>query len=152
MSRLVKAGIAAAAVVALALSFMAKRQPLKPLDQQVLAADGIEFLGQDFPADGGSRGFFFRLPHGQPMVLLVRHRDARKGGNPEFQEIWLDRIGGFETYVDVRPSSPLETKLVTLLQVATVRPNTRFSEPPNAPNAEQLKWVVDRIQDRKSKW
>jgi hypothetical protein len=72
-------------------------------------------------------------------------------GNPDFQEIWLDRHGGFNPHIDVPPGSELESKLVVLLRTATVRTNVaeRFSAPPRA---ERLRWVIERIRDRKTKW
>ena len=135
-------------VAVLVIAFI--RQATKPLEQQVLAANKIEFIGEDFPADGGSFAFFFRLPYRQPMALLVRNRQERMG-NPDFQEIWLDGHGGFNPHVDVQPGSELESKLVALLRTATLRTNAadRYSAPPRA---ERLIWVIERIQDRETKW
>jgi hypothetical protein len=139
---------AVAVLAAIAWRFLAGA---KPVDQSLLAADHVDFIGELPVPDGGSITFFFLLPHSQPMALLVRHRDPRFGANPEFQEIWLDRYGGFNPHIDVSPATPLESKLVGLLLSATIKTNAGEHgwEPPNP---ERLKWIIQRIQDRKSPW
>ncbi len=130
--------------------------PPQPLEQQVLSANQLEYISEDFPPDGGSHVFFFYMqpPRHQLLALLVRQRNPAFGGNPDFQEIWLDRTGGFGTYTDVRPGSALESKVIQLLSTASLRTNANetFVDPANPPNLERLKWVIERIKDRKSKW
>jgi hypothetical protein len=47
-------------VVVLLLVIASNRQGTKPLEQQILAANEIEFIKEDSPLDGGSSAFFFR--------------------------------------------------------------------------------------------
>ncbi len=82
---------------------------------------------------------------------MVLHRQAVLGGNPNFQEIRIDRYGGFALYVDVKVGSKLEKKLLDLLQTATVNTN-RADNYIRPPKSENLKWIVQRIQDRRSGW
>jgi len=122
-----------------------------PLDRRILAATQIEYLGEDFPLDGGSRDLFFRLKNGGGMVLQVCHRDPRFGGNPDFQEIWVSADARFKTYIPVAPGSALERKIVSLLGSATCasKPEASLREPPRP---EALRWAIERIEDRKTKW
>jgi hypothetical protein len=122
----------------------------KPIDQQIMAADRLEFFGEGFPSDGGSRAFSFYLPRKQYLVLLVVHRGPKaEGGKPDFQEI---RVQGYRgTRAEVPSGSPLENKLIALLRTAAINTNEgqRYSAPPKP---ERLLWIVERMQDRKSTW
>jgi len=153
MSKRAKWVIAVLTVMVLLLVAAFIRQTTRPLEQQILAAKHIEFMGEAFAADGGSFAFFFRLPDHQPLALLVRNR-LEGMGNPDFQEIWLDHNLIFTSHIDLEPGSELESKLIALLRAATVNANTseRFSFPPQSPRPERLSWVIERIQDRKTKW
>ena len=123
----------------------------RPLDQQVLSANHLEYIAEAFPADGGSRMFLFYMqpPEHRQLALLVRHRNFT---NADFQEIWLDRNPGFGTHTDVQPGSALEVKLIQLLQTATINTNADLQFITHPPSLDHLKWVTKRIQDRKSKW
>jgi hypothetical protein len=142
---LILIGLAAFSAVAIALTRRAK-----PIDEQIMVADKLEFIGEDFPLDGGSRAFFFHLPRKQYLMLLVVHRRAKEdGGNPDFQEI---RVTGYRgSRADVPAESPLETKLIELLRTAVIKTNDvpKYSEPPKP---ERLLWIVQRMQNRRSKW
>jgi hypothetical protein len=97
-----------------------------------------------------ARAFFFHLPGKQYLMLLLVHRRPKEeGGNPDFQEI---RVVGYRgTKTEVAAESPLERKLIELLRAASINTNDapRYSEPPKP---ERLLWIVQRMQDRKSKW
>lgn len=143
--------VAAVALLALIVGGAYVLWVSRPLERQVLSAQHIEFIGEAIAADGGSHAFFFRLSYGRPMALLVRHRLAGFGANPEFQEIWLDRSNAFITHIEIQPGSELERKLVGLLRTAT--PKTSAAETfMTPPRPERLAWVIERIQDRKTKW
>ncbi len=125
-----------------------------PLEQQVLSAQRLEYLAEAFPADGGSRVYFFYMhpPQRQMLALMVRHRNAALGGNADFQEIWLDRGGGFATHTDVQAGSPLETKVLRFLGTATINTNADLHIITHPADLDHLKWVVERMKDRNSKW
>src|SRR5688572_5306647 len=90
---LVIAALLASIVVAL---FLKSRNT--PVEQQIMTANSLQFLGEDFPLDGGSRAFFFYLPRNQYLILLVRHRrPVAEGGNPDFQEILVQDDRGYQT-------------------------------------------------------
>jgi hypothetical protein len=122
----------------------------KPIEQQIMAADRLEFVGEGFPLDGGSRAFSFYLPRKQYLTLLVVHRGPKaEGGNPDFQEI---RVLGYRgTRAEIASGSPLENKLIALLRTAVINTNDgqRYSAPLKP---ERLLWIVERMQDRKSTW
>jgi len=124
------------------------------LEQQVLSADHLEYLAEAFPSDGGSRVFFFYMhpPKHQLLALMVRHRNPALGGNADFQEIWLDRGGGFGTHTDVQPASALEAKLLLLLQAATIGTNAELHVTTKPASLDHLKWVTERMTDRRAKW
>jgi hypothetical protein len=139
-------------VAAIALDEWITRE--SPLEQEVLAAQSMEFLGVDYPSDGGSKVFCFRLDGVRPLFLLIHHRSGKSGGDPEYQAIWIEQNDGFEAYVNVREHSKLEKKIVALLQSAEIKPDTnaRFAKPSHSPTQDKLSWAIERIRDRKSKW
>jgi len=123
-----------------------------PLDRQILESGHIKLLAEGFPLDGGSRVFFFQLPQGRSMALEVHNRDPRFDGNPDFQEIWLSSDGNFKTYIVLQQRSPLEQRVLDLLENASCEPTSLpfFSRPARP---EMLSWIIeDRIKDRKSTW
>jgi hypothetical protein len=88
------------------------------------------------------------------MVVFVPHRNPELGGNPDFQEIYLGSNDEAKRQVRVEPGSRLETRLLTLLRTASAK-TTAETSPTNwpwAPTTKDLKWLAERIQDRKSKW
>jgi hypothetical protein len=83
------------------------------------------------------------------MLLVVHRRPKEEGGNPDFQEI---RVTGYRgSRAEVPAESPLERKLIELLRTAVIKTNDvpKYSE---SPKPERLLWIVQRIQDRRSKW
>jgi len=150
MTRRIKWTLVIAVVVVLAVSATAFSRRSKPVEEQVMAAERLEFIGEDFPADGGSRAFFFHLPRKQYLMLLVVHRGpVNQGGNPDLQEI---RIHGYRARreVNVPAESPLEQKLISLLRTAGINTNEgrSYSAPPTP---ERLLWIIERMQNRNSK-
>ena len=123
----------------------------RTLEEQIHSASSVTFIGEAPVTDGGSYTFFFLLPRRHQMALKVRHRRPDMGGNANFQEIWLDSSGGMNPHLDLQPGSQLESKILTLLESATCKANARedFMTPPTQ---ERLRWVVERIRDRKSVW
>jgi hypothetical protein len=151
MTRRTKWTLAVAAVVVLAVTAFAFSRRTKPVEQQVMEAKRLELIGEGFPADGGSRAFFFHMPGKRYLMVLVLHRGSvEDGGNPDFQEI---RISGYRSRREkvVPAESPLEQKLVALSRTATINANEgrHYS---TRPRPESLQWIIERIQDRKSKW
>ena len=144
-------GLVAVVVVAVALisAWFQGRRPLT--EQEVLAADHLDFVEEMPVPDGGSYVFSFRLPHKRSLAIQVLHRRADLGGNAEFQEIRIDRLGAMNPYIDVRPGSALEEKLLMLLQSATIDTNATPSYA-SLPSPPRLQWLCERIRDRKSKW
>ena len=122
----------------------------RPLEQQIMAADSMEFIGELPMPDGGSELFYFRLPHHQSFEMLIRHRRADFGANPDFQEIWLDR-SGMNSHIDLQVGSELEKKLIILLRIAKCN-TSAGPKYLTAPSSERLKWALERIQDRKAPW
>ena len=150
MLRRIKWALVIAVVGVLAVTAFVFSSRTKPVEQQVMEADRLEFIGEDFPLDGGSRAFFFHMPGKQYLMLLVVHRGAVKDrGKPDFQEI---RIHGYQRRLtDVEAGSALEEKLVALLRTATI--NTNEGRHYSArPKPESLLWIIERMQDRKSTW
>jgi hypothetical protein len=142
--------IAAVGVLAAGVTFSVGE--LRPVEQQVMAAERLEFIGEDFLADGGSHAFFFHLTHKRLLMLQVVHRSAvHPGGRPDFQQIRIRGYGAARNAVDVRAESPLEQKLIALLRTATINTNEgqTYSEPAKP---ERLLWIIERMQDRTSKW
>jgi hypothetical protein len=94
------------------------------------------------------------LPYGHSTQVFVHHRNPVFDGNPDFQEIRLQPNAATNVRMPLEPGSALEAKLVTLLQTARVKANEdgSLSNQVWAPHASDLKWLVERIQDRKSKW
>lgn len=125
-----------------------------PFESHVLSAKRIELTGWSSYWDGGSRSFAFELPSSRHMVIFVPQRHPEFGGNPDFQEIWLGPNKEGMHQVCLKPASALEARLLALLQTATVTTNTRASPTnwPWTPTPRELKWLAERIQDRKSKW
>src|SRR5580765_5030593 len=107
MTCIIKAAASSLAIVVAAGVALTVGCSRPPLDQQVLNAQRLEYVAEAFPTDGGSRVFFFYThpPERQMLALLVRHRNPALGGNADFQEIWLDRGGGFGTHTDVQAGS-----------------------------------------------
>ncbi len=124
-----------------------------PLERDLLKAGHIEFTGWSSYWDGGSRSFAFELPGSHSMVVFVPHRNAAFDGNPDFQEIWLGDDAEMRQTL-LKSSSALETRLLTLLQTATIKtnPGATLTNWPWTPTPGELKWLATRIQDRKSKW
>jgi len=150
MLRRIKRALIIAVVGVLAVAVFVFSRPVKPVEQQVMEADRLEFIGEDFPSDGGSRAFFFHMPGKQYLMLLVVHRGSVKDrGNPDFQEI---RIHGYQRKLtNVVAGSALEEKLVALLRTATI--NTNEGRHYSArPKPERLTWIIERMEDRKSTW
>jgi hypothetical protein len=147
---------AARIVVAVAapLALLAWLRLAMPLERYVLSAKHIEYIGFSSYWDGGSRSFAFKLPGCRSMVVFVPHRNPELGGNPDFQEIYLGPNDEAKRQVRVEPGSALETRLLTLLRTATAKTNaaTSLTNWPWAPTTKDLKWLAERIQDRKSKW
>src|SRR5438876_830288 len=145
--RTIARGFGVVLVAVLALTEACSRS--HPLDQQVLAAEHLEYLAEAFPADGGSRVFFFYVhpPQRQLLAVIVRHRNAALGGNADFQEIWLDRGGGFGTHTDVQPDSALEAKLLQLLRTAMINTNADLHIITHPAKLDHLKWVAERMKD-----
>jgi len=146
-------GVVAVAVLAAAL-IVAWFHNMRPLtEQEVLAANRVDFVEEMPIPDGGSYVFHFRLPHKRSMAIQVVHRRAEMGGNPDFQEIRLDRLGGMNPYIDLRPGSPLEAKVLSLLQSAGIYTNAAASHPEfTSPKPERLRWLTERIVDSKTIW
>jgi hypothetical protein len=134
-------------VAALIAAYFYSMRPVT--EQEVLAADRIDFVSEMPIPDGGSYVFSFRLPHNRSLVIQVLHRRADLGGNAEFQEIRIDRLT--KPYIDVRPRSALEAKLLALLQTARIDTNATPSYA-TLPSPERLQWLCERIRDRKAKW
>jgi hypothetical protein len=148
-------GLGLAIVVMAAVTLIAGWfHSMRPLtEQELLAADHLDFIEEQAIPDGGSFVFFFALPHKRSVAIQVLHRRADMGGNPDFQEIRIDRLGAMNPYIDLRPGSPLESHLLSLLQTARTDtnaavPHTEFT----FPRPERLRWLMDRIRDRKAKW
>jgi hypothetical protein len=151
--KLIVFGLAGAAVITVAL-IAGWFQSMRPLtEQEVLAAKRVDFVEEVPIPDGGSYVFHFRLPHKRSMAVQVVHRHTGMGGNPDFQEIRLDRFGAMSPYIDLRPGSPLEAKLLSLLQNAGIDTNAAAPDAEfTSPRPERLRWLMDRIRDRKAKW
>jgi hypothetical protein len=123
------------------------------VERHLLRAGHTELTGWSSYWDGGSRSFAFELPGSHSMVVFVPHRITTFGGNSDFQEIWLGNDAEMQQTLLI-PGSALETRLLALLQTATVKAN-RGTIPTNwpwTPTPGELKWLATRIQDRKSKW
>ena len=145
-----KRALVVVVVGVLAAAFFVFFRQVKPVEQQVMEAKTLEFIGEDFPLDGGSRAFFFHMPGKQYLMLLVLHRGpVRDGGNPDFQEI---RIHGYQRKLtNVVAGSALEQKLISL--VRTARINTNEGRQYSArPKPERLTWIIERMEDRESTW
>jgi len=122
----------------------------RPLtEREILAADKVEFERESPLTDGGSFGFFFRLPHNRWLEITVVHRHPDYGGNTEFQQILLYRFPGPDPYMQLQPGSALEKQLLGLLQAASISTNT---PDPTRPTPERLQWLITRITDRKTIW
>jgi hypothetical protein len=154
MSARAKRGLAAAVFAGSALALVIVWQFIKPLDRQILSASHIEYYGKCALWDGGSRFFEFRLPYWHSMVVFVSHRNADFGGNRDYQEIRLGPSEKSMRDLTLEPGSVLETKLVALLRTAKVKSGRgrNLSNRVWAPTPDDLKWIIERIQDRKSAW
>ena len=134
-------------VAALIAAYVYSTRPLT--EQEVLAADRLDFVSEMPIPDGGSHVFTFRLPYHRALPIQVLHRRADLGGNADFQEIRIDRAT--RPYIDVRPGSVLEAKLLVLLETASIDTNATPSYA-TLPSRERLQWLCERIRDRKTKW
>jgi hypothetical protein len=150
MKRAARIGVAAVALLAV----LAWLRLAIPFQRYLLSAKHIEYTGLSSYWDGGSRSFAFKLPGWPSMVVFVPHRNPELGGNPDFQEIYLGPNDEAKRQVRVEPGSGLETRLLILLRTATAKTNAETSPTnwPWAPTTKDLKWLAERIQDRKSKW
>lgn len=144
--------VSCAVVLFLGLLLGCKRDATGVLTKEVLSAQHLEFVGEMPIPDGGSLVFHFLLPHRRGLAIQVLHRHDFLGGNPKFQEIRLDRSGAMKAYIDLRPGSELETKLLSLLETATCDNKGRPAYGWQLPTPERLKWLRERIRDRTSKW
>ena len=149
--------VVAAAVVAIALVMVALVvtwfHGMRPLnEQEILAADRVMFDGECPIPDGGSCVFDLRLPHNRSMQVQVVHRRPDFGGNPEFQEIRLYRFAGPDRCINLQRGSALEAKVLALLRAADISTNGAADGFPTQPTAERLRWLIERILDRKTKW
>src|SRR6266566_671303 len=97
-------------VLATIMTYFYRIRPLR--EQEILAAQSTQFVCERAALDGGSRLFHFGLPHNRSLAILVLQRRADLGGNPEFQEIRLDRLGAMNPYIDLRPGTELEAKIL----------------------------------------
>ena len=136
------------------LAFFAALRLAIPFERYLLAIKHVELTGWSSYWDGGSRSFAFNLPGWRSMIVLVPHRNAALGGNPDFQEIWLGPNKAAMRQVCLRPGSALEAHLLTLLRAASVKENreTSLTNWPWAPSLGDLRWLAARIEDRRSKW
>lgn len=123
-----------------------------PFQRCVLLVNHIEFIGWGSYWDGGSRSFTFSLPGWRTMVVLAPHRNEAFGGNPDFQEIWLGPDEETKRQVCLKPGSALEAHLLTLVRTASVNQEPSSTNRFWRPTLYELKWLAERIQDRKSKW
>ncbi len=149
--------VVAAALMAIALVTVALIgawfHGMRPLnEQEILAADKVTFEGECAIPDGGSYMFDLRLPHNRSMQVEVVHRRPDYGGNPEFQEIRLYRFAGPDRCINLQPGSVLEAKVLALLRAADIGTNGAADGLPTQPTAERLRWLSERILDRKTKW
>ena len=78
-------GVVAVAVLTAAL-IVAWFHTLRPLtEQEVLAANRVDFVEEMPIPDGGSYVFHFRLPHKRSMAIQVVHRRAEMGAIQTFR-------------------------------------------------------------------
>ena len=115
----------------------------------LLRVDHLEFVGEHSVNDGGSRLFDFRAGSYGWLGVLIRHRNPDFDGYPDAQEIGLWRRG--QDYFVLVPQSPSEQRLLALLQSASVNTN-RWGGTPDCPSQDRLRWIINRIRDRKSPW
>jgi hypothetical protein len=127
--------------------------PLFPasVDRQILRAKSLDFVGEAYPPDGGSRVFLFELPRHRFFAVMVRHRHPALGGNAAFQEIWVGQNPGFRSHFDLIPGSLVEAKLLKLLRTARCH-DVSFGFITRPPQTNALVWLDQRIRDRASTW
>lgn len=154
MSSRTKAAIAVAAIALSAVGIFFVHQLRKPFLQQLSTARYVELIRKGSIWDGGSRYFVLRLPYWHTAVVFVPHRNPGLGGNPGFQEVWIRPDEYSRDGFQLEAGSELEAHVVSLLRTAAVAaprpgsPEDRVWEP----TPDDLKWLVERIQNRRSKW
>lgn len=109
----------------------------------------LEFVGEHMVNDGGSHIFDFRAGTYGWIGVMVRHRSAEFGASSGFQEIRLWRRE--QEYLVLEAQSQSEQHLLRLLGSASINTN-RWSGTPSRPSDERLRWLINRIQNRKSQW
>ncbi len=138
------------AAIAIASVFLWPRG--KPLDQLIMAADHLVFIGEATPPEPGDAIFLFLLPEQRPMAMQVRPHTGNGASNAGKPEIWIDRNIGFEarTRLPVKPQSELENKLVGLISRA--RPVTNHVPHITvSPRPERIEWVLQRVKERQGR-
>ncbi|HEX7862941.1 MAG TPA: hypothetical protein VF773_21590 [Verrucomicrobiae bacterium] len=88
-------------------------------------SDHIVFFGAGLYLDGGSVGYFFTNQHGAFTAFLPHPGvDNKEMGIVRDQRIFLGQAESGTDGIELKPGSPLERKLKTLLQAAKVSPST----------------------------
>ena len=121
-----------------------------PVREELRRAENLRFVGEDFPADGGSVVFRFLLPTEQPFMVWLLHHNPSMGGNASSQEIFYESAT-LPRHRIARHSEAerLLVAAVAAANVATPSPTTSAKHPSSE---ERLKWLVSRIEDRQITW
>ena len=109
-------------------------------------SDSVIFLGTGRYLDGGSFGYFFTNQHGVFTAFLPHPGiDNKEIGIVRDQRIFLGQAESGTDGIELKPGSPLERKLKTLLQAAKVSPST-----PDLHN--ELRKFSKALQTRQFEW
>lgn len=99
----------------------ATRSRRESLSRLIAHTPYLEFAERNYIPDGGSVDYGFRSDSGSELVIELAHQNEAMGGNPRYQAVWISDSTSKEG-VEVKPGSPLESRLLRLVETCRVGP------------------------------